>query len=140
MENNGGSFICLQCSRHLKSSGSHNPNSKYHFDHEMFKSIDTEEKAYLLGWIASDGHISKSSWSIKIEIQDTDIRCLETLKDIVCEEIPIVHIKNNIRIEIHSKTMCLDICKLLSIKRGKKSNTVNFPNLNNQELTWAFQV
>lgn len=141
MNRNNGKFICLPCSRHIKASGSNNPNCKYRFDHSMFKSVDTEEKAYLLGWIASDGHISKSNWTISIQIKYNDIDCLKRLKNIVCDDIPIVVYEKTVTmvgIEINSKEMCLDVCRLLQINRGKKSNIVNFPNLNDDELTWAF--
>lgn len=35
-------------------------NSIYNVDVEFFENIDTEEKAYILGYIFSDGHISKN--------------------------------------------------------------------------------
>jgi hypothetical protein len=35
------------------------PNRKYFIDENYFEFINSEEKAYWLGWIASDGHLSK---------------------------------------------------------------------------------
>jgi deoxyuridine 5'-triphosphate nucleotidohydrolase len=139
LERNNGKFICLYCSRHLTNSGLNNPNNKYSFNHNLFNTIDNDEKAYLLGWIASYGHISKSKWSIMIKIKDSDIECLKKLRDIVCEDIPITIQENNmIGMTINSKQMCIDICNILKINRGKKSHTVNFPELENDYLTWVF--
>ena len=55
---NNGKLICLFCSRDMKFSGRNNPNCKYkNIDDNYFQQIN-KEKAYLLGWIASDGCVS----------------------------------------------------------------------------------
>lgn len=116
IENNNGSYICLQCSRALKSSGSNNPNCKYQIDHNMFTHIDTANKAYLLGWIASDGHINKHNWSISIQIHKKDIDCLIKLKDIICDTLPISTRKDNmITLEFHSKQISKQFCQVNQI-------------------------
>lgn len=139
IERNNGKYICLQCSRFLKSSGNENPNCQYNFDRDILETIDTAEKAYLLGWIASDGSIAKDSWFITIQIKKDDIKCLELLRDIVCESLPIKNVKENlIGLDMSSRKMCEDLCKHLSINRGKKDTVVKFPNLQNDELKWIF--
>jgi len=66
MNNNGGKIICLFCSRSIKNSGRNNPNCIYSMiDDNMFESVLSEEKAYLLGWIASDGTITDNWISIE---------------------------------------------------------------------------
>ena len=47
----------------------------YNIRQDYFNKIDTEEKAYLLGFLYADGSISKNRNSIKIEVheQDSDI-------------------------------------------------------------------
>jgi hypothetical protein len=146
IERNHGSYICLYCSRRSKNNGENNPNFKYSYDRNMFNEIDTVEKAYFLGWVASDGSICKHNWTVSISILSKDLKCLERLRDIICEELPITYKKNIINsieqefvcLQIHSQQICEDICKCLSINRGKKSDCVNFPKLNSEELTWAF--
>ena len=60
MNKNEGKYICMHCSRALKISGRLNPSVVHRtLDDSMMKNIDTEGKAYLLGWIASDGHVKK---------------------------------------------------------------------------------
>ena len=57
-----GTSICLYCSQQLKNSGRDNPNCKYKdLDDHLFSNIDTEDKAYLLGFIAADGFINPNN-------------------------------------------------------------------------------
>lgn len=118
--------------------GRQNPNTKYNIDDDFFKKIDTEAKAYLLGWIASDGSITKSGFQIAIDKED--LRCLETLRNIICKELPIKNKKNSnlVSLSISSKTISNDICNLLNILPEKKSDKVEFPNLDTDELKWIF--
>ena len=67
--------------------GRKNPNKKYFFDEGFFNKIVSEEKAYFLGWIASDGYIGENNFSLYINKKDVYI--LEQLKNLICPEIPI---------------------------------------------------
>lgn len=56
---------------------------RYNFDHEFFKVIDTEEKAYWLGFISSDGTVFKTKergYLLRIELNEKDINHLEKFK------------------------------------------------------------
>lgn len=57
--------------------------SKYKYKHTInesyFEKIDTHNKAYFLGWIASDGNIMPQG-KLRIQIQEEDIHILEALK------------------------------------------------------------
>lgn len=48
---------------------------KYCFDEHVFDVIDTEEKAYWLGWLFSDGynHASKCQVALRVQEEDTEI-------------------------------------------------------------------
>lgn len=117
----------------LAQSGRNNPNTKYKsLDDNFFKKIDSKEKAYLLGWIASDGHIAKRGFTIYLK--DIDNKIIESLKDIICKEIPVKYKINSdgrkqVGFRINSQEISRDLCKLLNIKCGKKSAVVNFPEL-----------
>ena len=134
------SVKCMGILRKTKYMGRSNPNMKYNLDDNFFKNIDTEEKAYILGWIASDGSINKSG-RITISIHNKDIKILEKIRNVICIEIPIVNkniYKTNIcSLSICSTTMVQDICNLLKIKPGKKHDKIKMPNLSEQ-LTWHF--
>jgi deoxyuridine 5'-triphosphate nucleotidohydrolase len=138
MCNNGGKMICLQCSRKSKSSGRKNPNCKYKFDDNMLDVIDTAEKAYLLGWIASDGCVHDDR--IVIEIHRDDVTCLARLRDIVCRDIPIVSHKNTdlFGFSVCSSHMASSVANHLRCQgRGKKSSFIQMPDLST-EMKWAF--
>ncbi len=69
-----GKDICLFCSRKLKFSGRGNPNCQYtELDDNFFNAIDTEGKAYLLGWIVSDGWINPGQIGIGVHKKDQEI-------------------------------------------------------------------
>ena len=50
----------------------------YDVNVDFFTCIDTEEKAYILGFICADGHISEDRLVITVSIKDVDI--LEKIK------------------------------------------------------------
>ncbi len=142
--NNHGQYICMFCSRNTKFSGRGNPNTKYNIDDDFLKHIDTEFKAYLLGWIASDGSLA-SSGSITIAIDLKDILLLSQLRDGICEKIPIKEKKNTnlVSLTINSTNMKNDISKWLGLdfkfgESHKKSSKVRFPNLSSDILKWHF--
>jgi dUTP pyrophosphatase len=137
LERNDGKYICLPCSRRTKNMGENNPKYKYDYDRSFFHDIDTHEKAYLLGWIASDGSVPKSGWRVMIKIHERDIKCLDILKNIICKDITIKHSDNTVGFSINSQEICMDICRHLQINPGKKSHVVRFPDLND-ELRWVF--
>lgn len=138
--NKFGITCSKKCSNKLKEKmymGRNNPNTKYNLDDNFFKEIVSEDKAYLLGWIASDGTVSKNGIQISINIKD--IKCLETLRDIICKDIQIKSkTVDMVSLTISSKTIVNDICELLNILPEKKSDIVCFPNLENDDLKWAF--
>jgi deoxyuridine 5'-triphosphate nucleotidohydrolase len=134
---NAGQYICLQCSRTLKFSGRNNPNTKYDVPDFFFSDIENEFKAYILGFIASDGYVNLSGFSISIHERDIDI--IKNIRNVICEDVPIMRVKKDmVQITYNSQQMSRDICKHLSISPGKKSNTVVFPNHLSDELKWHF--
>ena len=141
-ENNDGKIICLPCSRRTKASGRNNPNCRYKdLDDNFFRVIDTVHKAYLLGWIASDGHIQHSGF--RIGILATDRACLEQLRDIICLDIPIALEASMVILTVNSMQISKDLTRHLKLefKEGeshKKDSIVQFPDLDSDELRWAF--
>lgn len=64
---------------------------KYHINEQFFETIDTEEKAYILGLFASDGNISKSTTNIKLELKYTDVDILEKIKKAMNYNFNLIH-------------------------------------------------
>lgn len=138
-ERNDGKLICLYCSRATKFMGRANPNAKYKsLDDSFFQTVDTEGKAYLLGWIASDGSVREGR--IQIAIQSRDRPFLERLRTIICEKLPVQSIRGGelVGFTINSTEIVRDVCRWLDIEPGPKSAIVNFPDLSSDALKWAF--
>jgi len=133
---NNGKYICLYCSRKISSSRENNTATKHYIDDNYFSNIDSEEKAYILGWIASDGAIHKKGWSILVHKKDW--RILYFIKDAICPSLKIYKYKQYIRLNVYSSKMSLDLCSLLKIGFSKKSHIVQMPELESNELLWCF--
>lgn len=131
---NNGSDVCLFCSRKGKSSGAANGNSRYSYDRNFFANIDSEVKAYILGLIASDGHVSDGRTSIFLNAND--YRLISLIADIFHS--PVKKRVDMVGITISSNEMSDDICRHLQISPGKKADSVKFPRLASDELGWSF--
>ena len=137
--NNDGKIICVFCSRTIKFSGRMNPNTAYRgLDDAFFETVDTEQKAYLLGWIASDGAIGHGS--IAIAIHEREAETLRRLRDVICPELPVRARRGGslVVLTISSRRISADVCRLLGIAPGKKDAVVRFPELASDGQKWAF--
>jgi deoxyuridine 5'-triphosphate nucleotidohydrolase len=135
---NEGRYLCLPCSRRLKFSGRTNPSARHmHLDDGFLDVLDTEGKAYLLGWIASDGAIRKGT--ITLVVHDKDRVVLDTLIQITGAELPVFKkTEGQSGFSINSQRIVRAVCGHLGITPGRKSKTVRFPELAGDSLRWAF--
>lgn len=112
--------------------------SKYTYNEDYFKEIDTSEKAYWLGFLYADGCITRfyrgeklKSMSLELTLKDDDCDHLIKFKDALKSNVPIQHkvvakkYKAD-RIVINSTKMCRDLIKLGCTPT--KSLTLEFPN------------
>lgn len=114
------------------------PNIK---NEDFFETINTEEKAYLLGWLIADGYViypkgkTNPFWGISVQTSDKYI--LEKFKEIVGVEKTIVDAKRfrpnkktkytyESELVIVSKKMVEDLAKYDIVPR--KCKTVTFPS------------
>lgn len=117
---------CLYCSRQVKYSGRNNPNTKYKdMNDDYFADIDSEHKAYILGFIASDGSLTDDT--VRIKVRSVDLDVLEKIRDEICPNGVIKRKDNDVYIVFSSTKLCNDACYLLGIRQGKKSYTLNTP-------------
>lgn len=105
-------------------------DDRYEVDETFFEKIDTEEKAYVLGWMYSDGNVFKDMFRIQI----ADLSILERIKSILKFEGPIQdvpppkkfpHRKVQYVMTICRKKMVQDLAKLGVLPA--KSLTIAFP-------------
>jgi|SRR5690606_34902794 len=54
---------------------------KHYINHNFFETIDTEEKAYWLGFIAADGNINETHYSISLSLAEKDYDHLIKFKE-----------------------------------------------------------
>lgn len=69
---------------------------KYSVDENFFEVIDTEEKAYWLGFLYADGYVSSQKSSIELGLQEKDLSHIELFAQ---------HIKSNSPISKHKRTL-----------------------------------
>jgi hypothetical protein len=103
---------------------------------DFFSVIDTQEKAYLLGFLYADGSVHKDNNMIKIEVHEKDQDILELfIQNIFNNCRPKIGIDREVYryITITSKQLKEDL-----IKHGctpQKTFTVSLPTLNNEMLS-----
>ncbi len=109
-------------------------NTKYLLNVNYFDTIDTEDKAYWLGFLMADGHLDHGRITIKLAFKDIEI--LENLKKCL-------DYTGNIKIEIRdtnfkkqSESAVLSIASVELVRKlslyipiGRKSNLIRFPDL-----------
>lgn len=94
-----------------------------------FKNIDTDEKAYWLGWILTDGGISNQSIQISLQEKDADVLHLFQ-KDLGVTSHELRFYDKYVRFYIGSAIMCKHLLQYGVIPN--KTHTLKFPNINPQ--------
>ncbi|MDS7057089.1 hypothetical protein NXG04_07305 [Klebsiella pneumoniae] len=103
-------------------------NKKYTINQDYFSEIDTEEKAYWLGFISADGHVSDDGIIIALQIRDN--KHLQKFLDAIGSNSNIRYITKEhkiARIEIYSKKIVSDLRCLGFYK--DKSKTQTYPSI-----------
>lgn len=105
----------------------------YSCDENYFEEIESEEKAYILGFISADGNISKTALRIRLQILDIDI--LQKIKICMNSNHNIIEYFSKIKDKVY-KSCGIQICSVKIkndlLKYGitnNKSETINIPNI-----------
>ena len=83
---------------------------KYTLDDTVFETIDTEEKAYWLGFLYADGYNHESKTCISLRLQEPDLEILEKFQKFLKTDCPIKSYERNTRIGKYRKYYELYIC------------------------------
>jgi hypothetical protein len=127
--NNNGKDCCIYCFNTLTKQGTDNYNFKYEKDESFFDNIDSELKAYLLGWVAGDGHIKKDGLYLSVHKKDIEISNL--FRDSIapnCKQF-FRDYDNTVNIRINSVKIVHSLCKALRVSVGKKSHKISLPDI-----------
>lgn len=111
-----------------KSTGNPYKISKYTLNRKYFTSIDSEDKAYWLGFISADGHVSDDGVTIGLHKKD-EAHLEKFLKDIGSNS-SIKHQKNASIVSIYSKDLVKDLRGLGFFRN--KSETQTFPKIDSK--------
>lgn len=109
---------------------------KHTFNFNYFDSIDTEEKAYWLGFIYADGYISssplksggKKSYTFELSLKLDDQNHLRNLQKELNTKRPVLITNTRCRLLVNSKHFWETLNNYGCTP--KKSLTLNFPNIN----------
>ena len=107
--------------------------TKYTFDHSFFESIDTEAKAYFLGFMLADGHVGEREVIIQLHSKDRHIieefvQCING-NNVISEKINKSNFNNikkqamSSRLNLRSDKMISDL-NALGFCRDKTYNTI----------------
>jgi hypothetical protein len=84
----------------------------HQINHEYFQNITTDEQAYWLGWLASDGSVRISKLNglyISLEIQARDEIVVQAFKQAVAPGLTVHRNRNAVSVRIGSKRMAQDL-------------------------------
>lgn len=92
---------------------------QYIVDDNFFNTIDTEEKAYILGFWMADGYVSQDHNSIQITLQYSDRHILQMMKQAFHTNYPITsnQEKNITTLRIVSKQLVRDLVELNVVQK-----------------------
>jgi intein/homing endonuclease len=113
-------------------------SKKYSFNEDYFQKIDTEEKAYWLGFIYAEGNIYRSTFSLKLGYED--LEHLELFRKHIDSNHPIKKVKGLVNDAFVLKISSVLLKKQLE-KLGvfpNKSATIRFPDWLREDLKIHF--
>lgn len=105
--------------------------TKYSFDHNFFETIDTEEKAYWLGFMYADGNVRKNRNQSVIQIKVNDQEIIEKFIKSINGNMSVSHYINWVGKTISAIHLTSDKMFNDLIKQGcipNKSLVLTFPN------------
>lgn len=114
---------------------------KYYLNQDYFEIIDTQNKAYTLGFLYADGNVSKEKYNIQLSLQEGDKHILESISKDMETNTPLVYRnlkkynnnqQNQYSISLHSKKMHQDLCKLGVVPN--KTHGIEYPNFLPEDL------
>ncbi|EAY27787.1 dUTP diphosphatase [Microscilla marina] len=108
----------------------------------FFSDIDTEGKAYCLGWIAANGIVDQHQVELRVAYQQ--VRMLEVLRSIIDKELPIGEIEDantgrQAYLKLESDKIAQSVCQWLQVSvEDQYLTTAKLPAIEHKFLQWSF--
>lgn len=127
--------------RHVKFRSLSLANRKYKINETFFDTIDTEEKAYILGLFYADGSNNIRRYKAYIMLAEQDVDILEKIRSIISPSKPLLYSKrknNNLKHQnrymfyIDNKHISIQLEKLGCVTN--KTQSLTFPKWLNKKL------
>ena len=111
---------------------------KYTRNSNLFENIDTEQKAYWIGFIAADGYVNQERKSIDIQLHSKDLEHLKKFQNFLQTDAPVKEIKDReaVRFQIYDEKLTKDLEYWGLVPR--KSHTLEFPKKMSREIQKHF--
>jgi LAGLIDADG-like domain len=104
-------------------------SKKYFYDDNYFEKIDSEDKAYYLGFLYADGYVNNVGYNnyVELTLQKEDEYILEKFLILLKSNRKVINIRNNkySRVIINSKKIMNDLINLGCV--NKKTHILKFP-------------
>lgn len=97
----------------VKTNSISESKQKYSIDESFFEKIDTEQKAYFLGFLYADGYHHEKTCTIKLDLQEKDVHILYQLNDAIKSNKPIKNYKRNMNLDNGSYAGSKDTFRLM---------------------------
>lgn len=125
-------------SRLLQRNGIELRNSRYHFNQDFFDVIDTEEKAYWLGFLYADGYINSKANKVSLRIKDNDAYILEEFAKHLDSNIPIKYYTHTHQLPNSEKMHTLHYAELTICNINIKEDLIKHGCFENKTLILNF--
>lgn len=98
---------------------------KYEIDENYFDIIDSEHKAYTLGFLYADGYNNEKKNIVKISLMEDDIDILKQIREPICPNKPLRYYKypngdTGLKQGIQKEIIILELLELVVIYKLKK--------------------
>lgn len=110
---------------------------KYQINEDFFDNIDSEEKAYFLGFLFADGAVSNNLYNVRLTLKDNDYEIIKKLEKCIYKDLTVDHVIVRKSKQLENKYYAsLDINSLHLVKSlvklgctPTKSLTLKFPQI-----------
>lgn len=124
----------------IKQLNRYGKHKNFDCNKDIFSDIDSEEKAYWLGFLLADGYISKDSWHLELALKKEDYDHLVKFKNFLNANIEIRYKAKtkSYSLSITSKKICTDLIKHGVVNNKSLTCIMNEHIISNEKLKWHY--